>query len=275
MKIIILILFFVLLFTNLSIASQVTVPNVFQTNDTVTNVKLNSNNNAITNVINGGLDNTNANTTSGYHFFQSVGSLPLAGNQGSVYFLTTDNSLNFDTGAAFNKSVSVNSPVNGDMVYYNSGWNRLATSATTGTPIISNGTLPVYGTITATSTVNGSSLTSLSSTPSGAGILPLANVGGMLGTWTDITSGVGSVHQATTDGFIIGTASVTNGTDLIIYSDSSNPPTTIRCEEKAITANAGQSGVSTVFSPVRKNDYYEVGATGTTYTKVYFIALGS
>ncbi|MES1987155.1 MAG: hypothetical protein V4440_03840 [Pseudomonadota bacterium] len=92
-----------LIFSSTCQASVVTTPYVYSVGDTVTNVKLNSNQNAVTNVVNGGLDNTNANTTNGYRFFQTVAALPSAGSQGAVYFLTSDNSLNFDTGSAFGK----------------------------------------------------------------------------------------------------------------------------------------------------------------------------
>jgi hypothetical protein len=116
------ILFF-LFFSFNCYASTVTTPYTYSQTDTVTNVKLNNNQSAIVNVINGGLDNTNANTTLGYHFFQAVGALPTAGNQGSVYYLTADNSLNFDTGSTFIKSVVVTSPSAGQTPVYNgSAW---------------------------------------------------------------------------------------------------------------------------------------------------------
>ncbi len=147
------ILFLFLLITNTCYATQITTPYIYSTNDTVTNVKLNSNQNAITNVINGGLDNTNANTTTGYHFYQTVGALPSAGNQGSVYYLTSDNSLNFDTGSTFNKSVTSNSPSNGDTLYYNTGWNDLTIGANN-TLMSSNGSVPSWGKTIGTSANN-------------------------------------------------------------------------------------------------------------------------
>lgn len=104
-------------------AGQITFPYTYSPNDTVTNIKLNGNNSAISNVVNGGLDNNNANTTSGYRFYQTVAVLPAAGSQGAVYFLTSDNSLNFDTGGAFSKSVSVTTPLNNQAPVYNgSAW---------------------------------------------------------------------------------------------------------------------------------------------------------
>lgn len=141
MKKIIIILLFI---PNLAFANQIIYPVVYGPTSQVTNVTLNGNNTAISNVVNGGLDNTNANTTSGYRFYQTVSVLPTAGNQGAVYFLTSDDSLNFDTGAVFTKSVSIQSPSNGGIPYYNSGWNGLSIGAS-GLPIVSNGTLPIYG----------------------------------------------------------------------------------------------------------------------------------
>src|SRR5690348_12934729 len=83
-------------------ATQISYPTTWSVNDTVTNVKLNGNNNAVSSVVNGNLDNTNMAT--GYFLFQSVGALPSAGTQGRVDFLTTDNSLNLDTGSAWAKT---------------------------------------------------------------------------------------------------------------------------------------------------------------------------
>lgn len=124
-------------------ATQIVYPVTYGPTSQVTNVTLNGNNSAISNVVNGNLDNTNANTTSGYRFYQTVSVLPSSGSQGAVYFLTSDNTLNFDTGSAFNKSVSVNSPVNGDMLYYNSGWSKLAIGSNNAV-IMSNGSIPTY-----------------------------------------------------------------------------------------------------------------------------------
>lgn len=144
-----LILLFLLIQSNCW-AAQIVYPTTYSPNSQVTNVTLNGNNSAISNVVNGGLDNTNANTTAGYRFYQTVSVLPSAGSQGAVYFLTSDNSLNFDNGSSFTKSISVSSPVQGDVVYYNgSGWSNLA-PGTAGQSLITNGTSqnPSYQTVT-------------------------------------------------------------------------------------------------------------------------------
>lgn len=104
-------------------ASTILTPTVYQNGGSVTAANLNGNFTAVNQVVNGGLDNTNANTTQGYRFYQTVAVLPSPGNQGSVYFLTSDNSLNFDTGTSFSKSISVISPSANQVPIYNgSSW---------------------------------------------------------------------------------------------------------------------------------------------------------
>lgn len=138
-------LFFLLLQTCSPVfADQITYPTVWSVNDTVTNVKLNNNNNAVSSVVNGNLDNTNMKT--GYSLFQTVSVLPTAGTQGRVDFLTSDNSLNLDTGAAWVKTVTPSgTPATGYIPYYNGGWQLLAPGAQY-LPIVSNGvsSLPSY-----------------------------------------------------------------------------------------------------------------------------------
>lgn len=82
-------------------ATDVTIPTVYQTNGTVTASNLNGNFTALAQKINGGLDNDNADTTNGFRFYEVKSSLPAAGSQGRTVFLTSDNSLNFDTGSAW------------------------------------------------------------------------------------------------------------------------------------------------------------------------------
>lgn len=84
-------------------ATTLTYSNTYGPTDTVTNVKLNKTQSETAAIVNGKLDNTNADTTSGFRFYQTVSVLPSAGSQGAVYFLTSDNSLNFDNGSSFSK----------------------------------------------------------------------------------------------------------------------------------------------------------------------------
>lgn len=84
-------------------ADTVTAYKTYSVNDTVSAQNLNGNITTILAALNGGLDNNNANTTSGYRFFETKSALPTAGNQGRVVYLTSDNSINFDSGSAWNK----------------------------------------------------------------------------------------------------------------------------------------------------------------------------
>lgn len=116
-----------LIIPKLVFATQIVYGTVYAPNGTVTSVNLNGNFSNVSSVVNGKLDNTNADTTSGYRFYQTVSVLPASGNQGAVYFLTSDNSLNFDNGSSFSKSISVINPVAGDLIYYDgAAWQRLA-----------------------------------------------------------------------------------------------------------------------------------------------------
>ncbi len=125
-------------------ADQITYPTVWGTNDTVTAVKLNNDNNAVSNVVNGNLDNGNMKT--GYALFQTVSSLPSAGTQGRVDFLTSDNSLNLDNGAAWLKTITPTGTLaTGQIPYYNGGWVLLSPGAQYYS-LVSNGasSLPSY-----------------------------------------------------------------------------------------------------------------------------------
>ncbi len=72
----------------------------YSTGKSVTADNLNGNFNNIVNVLNSGLDNNNADTDDGFRFIEIVSSLPAAGNQGRVVFLTSTDTLYFDTGSA-------------------------------------------------------------------------------------------------------------------------------------------------------------------------------
>lgn len=135
------------MFLTQAYASSINIPTVYQNGGQVTASNLNGNFTAITQVVNGGIDNTNANTTQGYHLFQAVSVLPSAGSQGNVYFLTTDNTLNFDTGSSFIKSVAVNTtPSQGDIIYYTgSAWTTLAHG--TSSQWLNGGTSPSWGSV--------------------------------------------------------------------------------------------------------------------------------
>lgn len=144
-------------------ATLITSPTTWNNGDTVTAAKLNGNQNAITNVVNGSLDNTN--TSSGYRLFKIVATLPSAGNQGDVAFLTSNNTLNLDNGATWQATITPSGTLaTGQIPYYNGGW-QLLSPGSQYYSLVSNGSssLPSYQLV---SLVNGVTST-----------LPIANGG--------------------------------------------------------------------------------------------------
>jgi len=97
-----LLLLFLLICSSVSYvyAGTITMPQ-YNTGDTATASNLNQRWNLNTNVLNGGLDNANADVSGGFRFIEVLEALPAAGNQGRVVFLTDNNTLNFDTGFSF------------------------------------------------------------------------------------------------------------------------------------------------------------------------------
>ena len=127
-------------------ADTVTVPTTYAQNGQVTSTNLNGNFNALAAVLNGGLDNNNANTTGGYRFFEIRSSLPSAGSQGRTIFNTSDNTLNTDNGSAWLTTVTPSGTVGtGKIPYYNGGW-TLLTPGSQYLALVSNGasSLPSY-----------------------------------------------------------------------------------------------------------------------------------
>lgn len=127
-------------------AATVKLHTTYQNGSVVTATNLNGNFTAITAQVNGGLDNDNANTASGYRFFETRSSLPTNGNQGRVVFNTSNNTLNFDNGSSWQTTVTPSgTPSTGYIPYYNSGWTLLAPGSQY-LPLVSNGasSLPSY-----------------------------------------------------------------------------------------------------------------------------------
>lgn len=151
------IILFVLLLCTSVCADTVTLPTTYQTGGTVTATNLNANFNAITAQVNGGLSNDNADTTAGYRFYETKTSLPSAGDQGRVVFETSSNTLNIDTGAAWQAAVFPSGTLaTGKIPYYSSGW-QLLTPGTANYALVSNGTSsnPSYQLISLTAGVTG------------------------------------------------------------------------------------------------------------------------
>lgn len=200
-----------ILFSISAHATQITIPVTWATGDTVTNAKLNSINNTFGNAINGGLDNTNM--ASGYNLFQKVGALPAAGNQGAVDFLSSDNSLNIDTGAAWVKTITpTGTPQTGSIPYYNSSWTLLNPSSS-GQTLTSNGSssLPTYQGMTTQGDIeyyNGSARTRLG--PGTSGQVLQTQGAGANPQWTN--DGLVPISQTTLTAVATsGNISITNG----------------------------------------------------------------
>ena len=107
---------------------------------------------------------------------------------------------------------------------------------------------------------------------SGAVSIPAANVSGIpaqvgFGSWVDKSSSYGA-QQAATDGFIVAINPYL--ADITLYSDANANPTTIRSK----FAGNGTQGFVSVFSPIKKGDYWKITVSSGTPT-VYWIPLGA
>lgn len=135
-----------LLLTSQVYAADVTLPTTYADGDTVTAANLNANPVAIAAVVNGGLDNDNANTASGYRFYEFKATLPSAGTQGRAVFQASDNTFNLDNGSAWLATVTPTGTLaTGKIPYYNGGW-TLLTPGSQYYSLVSNGasSLPTY-----------------------------------------------------------------------------------------------------------------------------------
>lgn len=151
----ILILMFLLLTP--ALADDVTLTTAYSNGSVVTASNLNGNFTAITAQVNGGLNNDNANTASGYRFFETKFILPAAGSQGRTVFQTSDNTLNLDTGSAWLATITPSGTLaTGKIPYYNSGWSLL-TPGSQYYSLISNGasSLPSYQQVSLVNGVTG------------------------------------------------------------------------------------------------------------------------
>lgn len=100
----------------------------------------------------------------------------------------------------------------------------------------------------------------------------------LFGAW-DATKANNTVYQAATDGFIMGWVSTGgyNGSTFIgnIYSDGTNPPTTVRASAAGI--QEGSAGHTLfVIAPIRKGDYYKIVLTGSgaVVGSIFWMPLG-
>lgn len=89
------------------------------------------------------------------------------------------------------------------------------------------------------------------------------------GSWTSATAD-GSGHQVSSDGFLIGYATLSTTSAVNIYSDSSSTPSTLR--QQLQTPNAAINAHMSFMMPVRKNDYYLIALNSNTCT-VFFLSV--
>jgi hypothetical protein len=106
-KILVGVILSLLLYSN-CFAGLVSRYNTYTNGGEVTAANLNGNFDNILSTLNGGIDNTNVNTTT-YRLQEILGSLPTAGIAGRTVFLTTDSTLNFDTGSTWVKAITTSS----------------------------------------------------------------------------------------------------------------------------------------------------------------------
>ena len=132
-------IFFVLNILNIANAGTVSRYFNYATTSEVNAINLNGNFDNIVTALNGGLTNTNINTTAGYRLYEVLGVLPAAGTSGRTVFYTVDSSLNFDTGTQWYSAITLlRPPVQGDIVYFNGtnwvvlGYGTKGKSLTTG-----------------------------------------------------------------------------------------------------------------------------------------------
>ena len=86
-----------------------------------------------------------------------------------------------------------------------------------------------------------------------------------------------TVYQAPTDGFVIyicGKSTAGADINAMVYSDSSNPPTTIR--GWVMVGQATPDYPKTIITPVRKGDYYKCYRDGSAESDaIYWIPMGA
>lgn len=92
------------------------------------------------------------------------------------------------------------------------------------------------------------------------------------GTWSNVSSAYTNV-LATTDGFVLASISNSGAASLSIFTDNSNPPTTLRIHSTSIY-NASESAPSAT-CPVKKGDRWSVTADWGGTLLVFWIPLGS
>jgi len=107
------------------------------------------------------------------------------------------------------------------------------------------------------------------STGAEGGILTGGSVTSLFGDW--VSKSANTVYQATTDGFAVIDAYTPGNWDGVkVYTDASNPPTTLRGR---VTGD-GLDLHGTITMPVRKNDYWKVTLVGGGAATGYWLPIG-
>ena len=88
------------------------------------------------------------------------------------------------------------------------------------------------------------------------------------GSW--VSKSINTAYRANSDGFVCVVSSGGNDVAILGYTDSSNPPTTLRTADRIIDAGSFTAGIT---MPVKSGDYWKVEASGSP--TVYWIPLGS
>lgn len=103
---------------------------------------------------------------------------------------------------------------------------------------------------------------------------------GTIPTWVSVigdpvTKSEDTVYQADTDGFVCGYVSLEQNDQFVIYTDSSNPPTTV-VMQMSTNANIGSLRIPFCL-PVKRGNYWKfsVAAGSTTPSVLQFIPIGA
>jgi len=99
-------------------------------------------------------------------------------------------------------------------------------------------------------------------------------INSIFNAWSSPTFSNGTAYQASTDLLVLCTLrGNTSDGELIGYSDSSNPPTTIRAA--AASDSTGTYDSCTIIFPVKRGDYWKIlragGSGGTTTVNIMSI----
>ena len=159
------------------------------------------------------------------------------------------------TGLTTTGSLLVGSVHQGDVLYDNGTSLVRLTPGTSGTPLVTQGASanPQY--------------TTLSST----------GVSGVFGAWNNCSGSTcadSTVYLATTDLLYLFCYSGNPNPQLTAYTDSSNPPTTVRLQPLSQATSSNETVCGTL--PVRKGDYYKTtGQYAASFSFGYTIPIGS